>query len=186
MKKTPIAAAAASAAGAPVTDLDVSDHQEAGKSGNSELDDLQGLADQVDSDAGSGTVINGEVAPPAIDYNLEAAKMVDTFAALMVGYCPATAEVWSNEKKGTITAALAPVLQKYGVTMDALPCELVLIFVAGPALYVSAKMVAAQMKQQQLEKAQAKASAPAAQKKPGETGTAPDVARHAQTALYPS
>lgn len=154
----------------------------------SDLDNLDALAAQVDADA-TGTLPDGTLIadqPAPVNYGQEAAATVDTFAALLVGYCPAAAELWTEDKKQAVAMALAPVLEKYGITLGALPCELVLIITAGPLLYQSAKLVAAQM---QAERAKVAAQRSAkAQDKPAAQAAAeesPEVLRHPQTALYP-
>lgn len=154
-------------------------------SGNADLDALQSLADKTDAEH-SDAIVETDAAgqPPELNYKVEASKCVDMIAAMMLGYCPPTATVWTEDKKTAVSAALAPVLEKYGVTMAAMPCELVLVFVAGPALYASAKLVATQMKVEQIANRVQASQAPAVEKKPGETGNAPAAPTHPQTALY--
>lgn len=148
-----------------------------------DLDHLDGLAAQVDADtsgtAPDGTMIADQPAP--INYAREAAATVDTFAALVTGYCPPAGELWSDSKKAAVTAALTPVMEKYGFTISALPCEVVLIMTAGPLLYQTSKMVAAQMAQAKAAKPEAKAAQAAA----AQAADTPEVPRHAQTQLYP-
>lgn len=156
---------------------------------STELDGLAGLAGEVDGEhlgaMPDGTAIADQPAP--VDYASEAAMTVDTIGALIVGYCPATAELWGTDKKAAVSQALAPVYEKYGFTMGGMPCELVLIVVAGPLLYQSSKLIAHQI-------ATEKAAAQAAKSRTvsAATGTSqaapaqsPEVARHPQTALYP-
>ncbi len=158
-----------------------------------DLDTLDGLAAEVDADAigmaPDGTALADQPAP--VDYLTEAAMCVDMFVSMLTGYSPQTATIWTTEKKQQVAAALAPVLEKYGVAMGALPCELVLVMVAGPALYQSAKIVAAQMRK---EEAEAKALAASRTvdaatgktvepKPPGAPGT-PETPTHAQMGLY--
>jgi hypothetical protein len=157
----------------------------------SDLDHLDGLAAQVDADH-TGTLPDGTAIadqPAPIDYTTEAEATVDTFTALVGGYCPAAGELWDQPRKQAVAAALAPVMEKYGFSLGALPPELTLIIVAGPLLYQTSKVVAAQMDQ---DKAKAKAkpkpeainaATGTTEKKPGDFGT-PEVARHPQTALY--
>lgn len=181
MKKTPLAAAAAETTGTPVLETPSS-----GVSSNADLDAMQAEADRVDGAALGVDLAGGEPVPAAIDYHLEASKMIDTIAAMLVGYCPPTAAVWVPERKAAVIEALVPVMQKYGITMDYLPCELVLIMVAGPALYQTAKLVAAQMREDVKKAAAERANNPAPDKpaKPGEVSGAPSTAVHPQTALY--
>lgn len=154
----------------------------------SALDELDGLAAQVDSEHLEVNTEGTPLAnvPPPVDYLGEATKGVDIFASLIVGYCPPTAELWSSDKKQAVSEALAPVLEKYKISigLDKLPCELVLIIVAGPLLYQSSKMVAAQMKREQDAAKQAKQDNQV--KAPADPGApeSPEVLRHPQTELY--
>jgi len=148
------------------------------------LDHLDELAATVDADA-TGTLPNGELIadqPAPVDYATEAAASVDMFAALVGGYCAPAGALFTDDKKKSIAGALAPVLEKYGFTFGALPPEITLLIVAGPVLYQSSKLVAAQMRQEQ---AVAKAAAPAPATV--ETiNTGPEVKRHPQEKLYPA
>ena len=154
----------------------------------SDLDALESLATTVDGDhlgaMPDGTAIADQPAP--VDYASEAAMTVDTIAALITGYCPATVELWADDKKKAVSAALDPVYEKYGWTLGGMPCELVLIITAGPLLYQSSKLIATQMAQEKAAK-QAKpkqVDAATGQAKPA-APEAPEVLRHPQTALYP-
>ena len=154
---------------------------------NADQSALDGLAAQVDADtqgaAPDGSIIADQPAP--IDYATEAAATVDTFAALVGGYCAEAGALWTPDTRAAVAAALAPVMQKYGFTIGALPCELVLIITAGPLLYQTSKIIAAQMAR---EKATAKKPTDPAQVqdvKPKATGPeTPEVKRHPQEALY--
>ena len=126
--------------------------------------------------------------PPPMDYNAEAAQAVDMFAALVVGYAPKTADIWNDETKARVSAALGPVMEKYSVSFGALPPELKALVVAGPPLYMSMKIVAAQMqadrKPAKNEKGETynQEGAPAAPS--GEDKNPLDVGRSPQMALY--
>ena len=150
----------------------------------SELDALASLAAATDAEQTGklpdGTLVEDQ--PQPVNYGQEAAMTVDTFAALLVGYCPDTAPLWADDKKAAVSASLAPVMEKYGFTLGALPVELIFIVTAGPLLYQSSKLVAGQMKREQLA-AQAKPVA-RAEPAPGAVTAGPEVARHPQTALY--
>lgn len=170
-----------------------------------ELDNLQQLADTTDTANGAALVDeNGAALPPApppIDYGSEAAGMVDTFVALLDGFSPRAALLWNPATKARVTAGLAPVMEKYGVSMGGLPCEIVLVILAGPVLFQTARLVGAEINAASDEKkAQAPAlvrqAAPAAPAS-GQDRTAgpmtaadiggqaaPDVLRSPQTALY--
>jgi hypothetical protein len=151
----------------------------------SELDSLDGLAASVDAEH-AGALPDGSLIadqPAQVNYATEAAASVDTFAALVGGYCPAAGELWDAERKKAVTLALAPVMQKYGFRLGALPPELTLIIVAGPLMYQTSKAVAAQMA---ADKAKAKPKAETLDTVPGkaEKHESPEVLRHPQTALY--
>lgn len=121
--------------------------------------------------------------PQAPNFELEAAGAVDTFAALVVGYAPKAAPLWDQPTKTRITQALAPVMEKYGFTFGALPPEITLIIVAGPVLYASSKVVAAQMAEQKAAAQAERIQQANAQAKevPGES---PAPAVHPQMGLY--
>lgn len=145
-----------------------------------ELDALEGLAAQADADH-TGTLPNGELIadqPQPVNYAMEAAGSVDMFAALVAGYCPPAGELWSTDKKAAVSAALAPVMEKYGFTLGALPCEILLIVTAGPLLYQTSRMIAGQMAKEKSAKPARAAPVPGAQ------ADAPATARHPQEALY--
>lgn len=148
----------------------------------SELDTLDALAAQVDAEhAGAmpdGTLIADQPAP--VDYAREAAGTVDTIAALIGGYCPPAGELWTDQKKAQVSQALAPVMEKYGFTLGALPPEVTLIVIAGPVLYQSSKLIAADMAQAKA----AQAKAPQARATTAPPTDTPEVARHPQTSLY--
>lgn len=159
----------------------------------SDLDALDSLAAQVDADH-TGTLPDGSAIadqPPPINYGQEAAATVDTFAALLTGYCPATLPLWGDDKKAAVAAALAPVMEKYGFTLGAMPCELVLIITAGPLLYQSSKIVAQQMASEKAKATPQKmhndvTDSTGPLQKPTKTVETPEVLRHPQTALYPA
>lgn len=148
------------------------------------LEDLQNLETETKAlDAEIVTPPPGEAqaaldadTPPPMDFNAEAAQAVDMFAALIVGYAPKTADIWNDGTKDRISAALAPVMQKYGVTFGNLPPELTLLIVAGPPLYLSARIVADQMKADRAPKAD--------KDKPAVPDAAPESGTHPQVALY--
>lgn len=156
----------------------------------SDLDNLDGLAAQVDADT-SGTLPDGTLLadqPEATNYLMEAGATVDTFAALIGGYCPPAGELWTHDKKTAVAASLAPVMEKYSFTLGKMPVELVLIITAGPLLYQSSKIIAAQMVDEKTAKLKAKkqASAQDATVKGDMPADSPEVLRHPQTALYPT
>jgi hypothetical protein len=115
-----------------------------------ELDNLAGLAAAADMGAAALDPVDPNVqaepeAPAAPDYMTEAQGTVAMFAALVVGYCPKAEPLWGPDVQGRIASALAPVMEKYGFSLGGMPPELTLVIVAGPVLYQSSKLVAAQM-----------------------------------------
>lgn len=116
-----------------------------------ELDQLHGLAIAADAEAIPATPEappvdeNGQPLPPPPDFSTEAAGAVDMFSALVVGYCPKAESIWTPETKGRIAGALAPVMEKYGVTFGSLPPEVMLLIVAGPPLWQSSRLLAEQI-----------------------------------------
>lgn len=80
--------------------------------------------------------------PDVPDYSVEAAGMVDMVAALIVGYEPKCAPHWGDDRKANISAALAPVLEKYNFTLGNIPPELTLLVMAAPPLYLSMRIIA--------------------------------------------
>lgn len=151
----------------------------------SPLDHLDAAAAQADAD-NLGAMPDGSLIadqPEPVNYQTEAAGGVDMFAAMVGGYCPPAGALFTDEKKTAIVAAMVPVMQKYEFTFGALPCELVLVVVAGPVLYQASKLVAKQMKEEAAENRTI--AAPAAQAKV-EAPNGPETKRHAQEALYPA
>jgi hypothetical protein len=143
---------------------------------------LQGAAAEVDAETAPPELTPDGQPVPVVDYFQEARKGVDIFAGLVCGYAPKAADIWTEEAKQRAAAGLMPVYEKYGVTMSALPCEVMAAIIVGPLLYASSKIVAAQM---QIDQAAAKAKA---QAKPesgaANAGDTPEQAVHSQMALY--
>ena len=154
------------------------------------LDHLDDLAAQVDADT-TGTLPDGTLIadqPEATDYKAKAQEAVDMFAGFLTGFAPATEAIWTDIAKTRVVNALAPVMEKYKVDFEALPCEVNLIIVAGPMLWQSSKLVALQMAKDKAEAAIQKAI-----NKVGEKGAAaiieggmetPEQKRTPQEALY--
>ncbi len=143
------------------------------------LDHLDDLAAQVDADT-TGTLPDGTLIadqPAPTDYATEAAGTVDMLAALIGGYCAPAGALFTPEKKQAVAMAMAPVMEKYGFSLGALPCELTLIVVAGPLLYQASKLVAKQMREERAEHAPATAQ-------PATGEAAPEQKRTPQEALY--
>ncbi|CAN7304553.1 hypothetical protein [Acidovorax delafieldii] len=154
----------------------------------SDLDQLDGVAAAADAGALAADNVGQPDGAQAVDlgpdYGQEAAKVVDTVAALVTGYAPETSPLWGDQTKANITASLGPVLEKHSITMGALPPELLLLLTAGPVLYQSAKIIATKMER---EKQAAQPARPApgiegAQAMPQDRPAPPE--RHPQEALY--
>lgn len=159
-----------------------------------DLDNLQGVAAAADSGAaaldGAEAPGNELVAQQGPDYMNEARGAVDMFAAMAVGYAPKAESVWTEQAKNRTAAALAPVMEKYAFSFGAMPPELTLLIVAGPLLWQTSRIVAAQMAE---EKAKAKPKAKEGQgdnitetvaKPTGQPEQAPAAPVHPQMALY--
>ena len=112
---------------------------------NEDLEKLEHVATQADIGTQPVEEVTGEEAPQVADYATEARGAVDMFSAMVVGYAPKTQTVWTESAKTRTAMALAPVMEKYGFTFGALPPELTLMIVAGPLLWQSSRIVAAQM-----------------------------------------
>jgi hypothetical protein len=164
---------------------------------NEDLDNLDHIATQADQgamimdnpqgDTGEG----GALAPQGPDYMTEARGTVDMFTAMMVGYAPKCESVWTEPAKARTAAALAPVMEKYGFNFGAMPPELTLIIVAGPLLWQSSRIVAAQMADDKAKAAKEKPKADKpdpmtmAAQPTGQPEHAPAQDVHAQVKLYP-
>lgn len=116
-----------------------------------ELDKLEQQA--INADQAAGLAVNGEgqtveaaEMPEPVDYSREAAATVDTFAALACGFAPDVAHLWGDDTKKSIAGALAPVLEKYGMTLGNIPPEVTLLIVAGPTLWQTARIMALKFK----------------------------------------
>ncbi|MBR8254357.1 hypothetical protein [Burkholderia ambifaria] len=114
---------------------------------------LDGVAAGIDAEA-AATLNPGAAVPPGQpapgpDYARGAAGIVDLASAALDGYAPGAG--WPDEKRAVMAASIAPVLEKYGWDIESsAPCELVALFVCGPALYQSAKLVALKIMQDRI------------------------------------
>lgn len=123
----------------------------------SDLDKLEHMAAQADIGAadidaaarGPALDEQGQPLPPAPDFTTEAAAMIDMGAAMLAGYAPKTADVWTAEAKQRTALALAPVMEKYGFTFGAMPPEILLLITVGPLLWQSARIVSEQKQAEQ-------------------------------------
>lgn len=155
----------------------------------SDLDQLDSVATAADAGALAQDNPAGEGQPvdTGPNFGTEAAGAVDMFTAMLVGYAPATASIWTPEAKARTAAALAPVMEKYGFSFGNLPPEVTLLVVAGPLVWQSSRVVAAQMeadkpKPQAAQVSKHPQSFIDATKMPTDTAPAPE--RHPQEALY--
>lgn len=151
------------------------------------LEALEGMAAQVDMEL---TPENFEPAAPEVaepagpDYGAEAGACVDIFAGLVCGVAPKAEAIWTPEAKDRTRQALAPVLEKWGVTLGGLPPELTLAIVAGPLLWQSARAVAETMDQKQAERKR-QVQGGQVEQRPAPGPAVPDgPAVHEQMALY--
>ena len=163
-----------------------------------ELDNLQGVAAAADSSAaaldGQNQTSGTEVAviEQGPDFMTEARGMVDMFAAMAVGYAPKAESVWTEQAKARTAAALVPVREKYAFSLGAMPPELTLIIVAGPLLWQTSKIVAAQMAEEKAKTKPKEKDKPAdgqgisevVAKPTGQPEQAPATPTHSQMALY--
>lgn len=154
---------------------------------NHELNGLAGLAAEVDGGAAAvaapGDPNAPELAPAGPDYSMEARGAVDMLGAMICGYSPKCEPLWGDDKKAAMAASVAPVMEKYGFTFGAMPCEMLALVVCGPVLYQSAKVIGREMAE---EKARAAAvtGQPAPASATAAPVEAPEVARHPQMALH--
>lgn len=155
-----------------------------------ELDSLHGLALEADAAAlpppAEVPAMDeaGNPLPPPPDFLTEAQGAVDMFSALVVGWCPKAAGIWSDDTKGRIAGALAPVMEKYGFSFGAMPPELTLLIVAGPPLWQSSRLVAEQINEDRGKKAEQSGQQPAVVAPKQSEDEAPAVMVHSQMGLY--
>lgn len=151
-----------------------------------DLDQLDGMATEADIGAKALDPVdpNAPLPPAVVDYPIEARKMVDMLGGLIAGYSPQCGPLWNAPTRERIAEALAPVLVKYNVTMGAIPPEITLLFIAGPVLYQSSKIIAHQMNAEK-KAAQDVQDAVIKPAHIAPTDT-PEAPVSPQTALYPS
>ncbi|CAE6822062.1 hypothetical protein [Paraburkholderia nemoris] len=120
------------------------------------LDALGGMVGAIDAEAAAALNPQMSASAPGIqvdtgpDYHKGACGLVDLASAALDGYAPGAG--WGDEKRAVMAASIAPVLEKYGWDIEGnTPCELVALFVCGPALYQSAKLVALKIAQDRAE-----------------------------------
>lgn len=130
---------------------------------NPDLAALGGAAAAVDADTAFTEIPNepGQV-EEGTNYVLEAQDMLNTAGGLVVSYCPEAAPLWQPAITAHCAQSLAPVLEKYNVTLAKLPVELAAIIALGPLLWQTAQLVAAKIRRDR-EAAQPAHAAPTAQ-----------------------
>lgn len=165
-------------------------------------DMADGLAEpgQLPAEGAEGAVPMPE-AQPGPDYHREASGAVDMFAAMLTGFAPKAADIWTPGTKQAVAGAMVPVMEKYGFSFGAMPPEVLLLIVAGPPVYQSARLMADTIEEKRAEAAKEKAATEKrngpnndifdAQNtgrpivtRPSTTTEAPEVARHSQMGLY--
>lgn len=152
-----------------------------------ELDQLAAQAAAADAGAVAMDTPpeDGQQEQQGPDYAIEARGTVDMITAMIVGYAPKTESVWTDAAKGRVAMALAPVLEKYGFSFGSMPCELTLAIVAGPLLWQSSRIVAAQMAEDKAKAQPKKAEQVQNSATPEpEVHEAPKPVMHPQMALY--
>lgn len=152
-------------------------------SANPDLDALAGAAAAVDAEniaPAPGAPDDQPIVPAGPNYEMEAAGIVGTFAALVKGYCPDTASIWTEGTCADVSAALAPTLEYYGWTMGAMPPWVITLVVAGPPLIETAKLVRARMD----EKKAATAKDQPAERDAPAVEVGPEQLVHPQVKLY--
>lgn len=118
---------------------------------------LGGMASDIDAQAfeaiNPGAAAAAAEAAQGPDYVTEARGTVEFFGAMLDGYAPGAG--FKPEQVTAMSHAVAPVMEKYGFTLGAMPCELVALIVCGPILYQSSKVVAAKIQADKVEAARA-------------------------------
>jgi hypothetical protein len=153
-----------------------------------ELDNLAGLAAEVDQNTTAAAPLqldaNGQPIPevqPPPSLEVQALDAVNTFAALVCGYAPKAAAIFTAESKAMGAAVLAPVMEKYGWSMLSMPCEFAAAIVLGPMLYQSMLCVREEMEAKRAAKSPALAETASSK---GAEPEAPAGPVHPQMALY--
>jgi len=120
---------------------------------------------------GQGSAELGDIAPPAApieqgpNYAAEARDAVDFFGEFLGSLFPSVRKLWDQDTRARLAEVTAPVLQKYGITMEWLGPELLLAAVAVPLATKTYQAVrddvaAAKRPQQQEKAARQPAAAP--------------------------
>jgi hypothetical protein len=116
---------------------------------------LGGMASDLDGQAfaavNPGAAAEAAAVESGPDYVTEARGTVEFLGAMLDGYAPGAG--FKPEQVTAMSHAVAPVMEKYGFTLGAMPCELVALMVCGPVLYTSAKVVALKIQTDKLEAA---------------------------------
>jgi hypothetical protein len=160
-----------------------------------ELSALEGMVAQADAQAGQTLGLTGEgsqgvpqVAPQGPDFAQEAGLMVDMFASLVGGFSDKAGQLWTDQKRALVASSLAPVLVKYNFSLGAMPVELGFLIAAGPVLWQTSRIIAAEMQAKEKAERAAKAArtvdAPRQPSQAGAQGPSPGAPVHPQMGLY--
>lgn len=82
---------------------------------------------------------------PVGSYSDDAAMCVDVFADMATEYCADVAPLWPADKRRKVAVTLAAVFKKYNFTFARFGPEIALAMTAGPVLWQTSKIIAAQM-----------------------------------------
>ena len=88
-----------------------------------ELDQLAGLAAEVDQLAAPPAGAEREPPPPPVDHVAEARALVDMTAALGSMLWPSLEKVWTDPTRAKLAEAAGPLLAKYSITAGSLFAE---------------------------------------------------------------
>lgn len=113
-----------------------------------ELNNLDALAASTDAAILDSQPVDPNAPPPPAPEPTrqeQAGDLVNMFAGLVTSYAPDTLAIWTPEAKANSAAVIAPLLEKYNVSLINLPPELMAAVVVGPLLWQSSKIVAAKI-----------------------------------------
>lgn len=142
-----------------------------------DLDNLDALAASTDAANVEAQPLDPNAPPPEPTRHEQAVDLVNMFSGMVTSYAPDAAAIWQPEAKEASAAVIAPLLEKYNVSLVNLPPELIAVLVLGPLLYKTAKVVALKIETDK------KAAQPARPEQPRNTET-PGAAVHSQMGLY--
>lgn len=148
------------------------------------MDDLNALEGQVlahDADQAQAEIAAlppDQQPKPEPSRDEQALDMVNGFADFAGSYAPEVMAVWTPEVRQRGAAVVAPLLEKYNISMVNLPIEVLALFVLAPPLYRTSVIIAAKIKADRA----AQTEAPA--KTDGAKTEGPAMAVHDQVKLY--